>query len=183
MLRIQHCLIGWWGVIAALFTMHAGAAMLTRGPYLQNATTRSVVIRWRTDIPTEGHLRFGVSPSDLNRAVLDTSLATNHEVIVAELQPNTRYYYAIGSETETFAAGPEYFFITNPDTARPTRIWVLGDAGTQSNFQRAVRDAYYAFSTNRHTDLWLMLGDNAYESGTDEQYQAALFDMYPEILR
>lgn len=28
-----------------------------------------------------------------------------------------------------------------------------------------------------------MLGDNAYVSGTDEEYQAAVFDTYPTILR
>jgi hypothetical protein len=28
-----------------------------------------------------------------------------------------------------------------------------------------------------------MLGDNAYENGTDSEYQAAVFDMYPTILR
>jgi hypothetical protein len=33
------------------------------------------------------------------------------------------------------------------------------------------------------TELWLMLGDNAYSDGTDLEYQAAVFDMYPEMLR
>ena len=183
MLTITRCLSGCCGIIIVLLTMRADGALLTRGPYLQDGTRSSVVIRWRTDVPTEGRVRFGVSPSDLNRAVVDTSHTTNHEVIVAGLLPNSQYYYAIGSEAETLAAGPEYFFITNPETARPTRIWVLGDAGTTSRFQRAVRDAYYNFSANRHTDLWLMLGDNAYESGTDVQYQGALFDMYAEMLR
>src|SRR4030095_10604009 len=28
-----------------------------------------------------------------------------------------------------------------------------------------------------------MLGDNAYESGTDEEYQRAVFDMYPTLFR
>ncbi len=31
--------------------------------------------------------------------------------------------------------------------------------------------------------MWLMLGDNAYESGTDAEHQAAVFDMYPQLLR
>jgi len=183
MLRIQQSLIGCCGILIALFTMRAGGALLTRGPYLQNGTTSSVVIRWRTDVPTESHVRFGVSPSDLHRAVFDTSRTTDHEIVVTGLLPGSQYFYAIASETETFATGPEYFVITNPERAKPTRVWVLGDSGTGSNHQRAVRDAYYAFSANRHTDLWLMLGDNAYEAGTDAQYQGALFNMYPEMLR
>ena len=183
MLRNPRYLIGCWGIIVVLLTTRAGGATLTRGPYLQNGTTSSVVIRWRTDVPTEGHVRLGVAPFDLDRAIFDTSRATNHEIVVTGLLPDSQYYYSIGSETETFAAGPEYFFITHPERAKPTRIWVLGDAGTWSNSQRAVRDAYYAFSANRHTDLWLMLGDNAYEEGTDAQYQGALFNMYAEMLR
>ncbi len=183
MLRIPQCLIGCCAMIIVLFTVHAAGAILTRGPYLQNGTTSSVVIRWRTDVATESHVRFGTSPSDLNRAVIDTSYVTEHEVIVGGLLPDSQYYYVIGSEAEMLAAGPECFFITNPETAKPTRIWVLGDSGTRSPPQRAVRDAYYAFSTNRHTDLWLMLGDNAYDEGTDAEYQGALFNMYPEMLR
>ncbi len=47
----------------------------------------------------------------------------------------------------------------------------------------AVRNAYLNFTGTRHTDLWLMLGDNAYESGTDLEYQNAVFNMYPTLLR
>ena len=48
---------------------------------------------------------------------------------------------------------------------------------------RAVRDAYLALPGSADTDLWLMLGDNAYNDGTDAEYQAAVFDMYPSLLR
>ena len=41
---------------------------------------------------------------------------------------------------------------------------------------------YLDFTGATHTDVWLMLGDNAYEIGTDQEYQAAVFDMYPELL-
>jgi hypothetical protein len=36
---------------------------------------------------------------------------------------------------------------------------------------------------SRHTDLWLMLGDNAYNNGLDHEYQAAVFNAYPAMLR
>jgi hypothetical protein len=41
----------------------------------------------------------------------------------------------------------------------------------------------FHFNTNRHTDLWLMLGDNAYNVGSDTEYQGAVFNMYPTMLR
>lgn len=175
--------VGCCGAVIVLFTLDVVAASLVRGPYLQSGTPTSVVVRWRTSEPTESHVKFGDLPSSLNRTIFNTVLTTNHEVLVAGLLPNAQYYYSIGTESETLAGGAEYFFVTAPETAKPTRIWVLGDAGTRNASQRAVRNAYYALSTNRHTDLWLMLGDNAYGSGTDPEYQGSVFNMYPEMLR
>src|SRR6185436_955290 len=78
-----------------------------------------------------------------------------------------------------------HFFVTSPvaGTSSPTRIWVLGDSGTANANAQAVRNAYLSFTGTTHTNLWLMLGDNAYESGLDREYQAAVFDKYPTILR
>jgi hypothetical protein len=84
-----------------------------------------------------------------------------------------------------FAGGNSFYFITPPAPtfSKPTRIWAIGDSGTANSNAKAVYDAYLDFAGARETDLWLMLGDNAYEAGTDEQYQDAVFDMYPELLR
>src|SRR5687768_4821100 len=173
-----------WRVGYVLFLACAayGQAAVTRGPYLQSGTPYSVVVRWRTMEITDSRVRFGTAQGNLNSFADNADLTTEHEVLVAGLAPNTTYYYSVGSTAQTLAGGPGYFFVTTPLEAKPTRIWVLGDSGT-ANFQAdAVRDAYQAFTT-RHTDLWLMLGDNAYESGLDEEYQAAVFETYPEMLR
>jgi acid phosphatase type 7 len=45
-----------------------------------------------------------------------------------------------------------------------------------------VRDGFLDSPYAPLTDFWLMLGDNAYESGTDEEYQSAVFDKYYTIL-
>jgi hypothetical protein len=60
---------------------------------------------------------------------------------------------------------------------------VIGDSGTGTPQARAVFDRYREFAEDRYTDVWLMLGDNAYGIGTDIEYQRAVFDMYPELLR
>jgi hypothetical protein len=62
-------------------------------------------------------------------------------------------------------------------------VWVLGDPGTRKKAERDVRNAYYKWTGNRHTDFWLMLGDNAYTAGKDTEYQGAIFDMYDAMLR
>ena len=73
-----------------------------------------------------------------------------------------------------------------PGTPKPTRLWILGDAGTKNINQVNVRNGYESFTGARHTDLWLMLGDNAYSSGTDAEFQNAVFgstNAYPAMLR
>jgi acid phosphatase type 7 len=172
-----------WCLAIVLAHLPASGAQLMRGPYLQLGTPTSVVVRWRTDVNTDSRVRYGTDVNNLNRNVIDTIQTQEHEVAVSGLEPNTKYYYSIGGNTQTFGIGPGFFFVTSPTQAKPTRLWVLGDAGTQSFGQEAVRDAYYALTGTRHTDLWLMLGDNAYGSGTDFQYQRAVFEMYSDMLR
>ncbi len=158
---------------------------ITRGPYLQNATSSSMVIRWRTDLPTTSKVWIGTSPAGLAPKQENPSSATEHEVQVTGLLPNTQYYYAIGSSTGQLASGSEYTFFTPPvpGTKQPIRAWVLGDSGTANANAVAVRNGYSAFNGSRYTDLWLMLGDNAYQNGTDAEFQAAVFNMYPAFLR
>jgi hypothetical protein len=163
----------------------ADAQSLTRGPYLQQGSPTEVVVRWRTSSATNSRVRIGTALANpLPTIVSDAASTTEHVVKVTGLQANTKYYYSVGSSSATFS-GPDasHFFVTAPAGAKPTRIWVIGDAGTKNSSQRAVRDAYLAFTGSRHTDLWLMLGDNAYLDGTDSDYQEAVFDTYPSLLR
>jgi fibronectin type 3 domain-containing protein len=164
-----------------------GATNVTirRGPYLQLGTPTSVIVRWRTDLPTAGRVRYGTSPSNLNLFAEDENVDTDHSVTLTDLTPSTKYYYSVGTPTATIAGDASYTFVTSPEpgTSVPTQIWVLGDSGTADSGARAVRNAYYNRFGTSSTNLWLMLGDNAYDNGTDSEFQAAVFDMYPEMLR
>ncbi|WP_419610541.1 metallophosphoesterase family protein, partial [Thiolapillus sp.] len=71
----------------------------------------------------------------------------------------------------------------SPGSIQPVRVWVLGDSGTADSRAAAVRDAYKNLSPATRTDVWLMLGDNAYSNGEDAEYQDAVFDMYPDFLK
>src|SRR5213594_2159659 len=164
----------------------AQTVAVTRGPYLQIGTPTSITVRWRTDVQTDSCVRYGSSVSSLTNQTCETTLTIEHEVKLSSLVYNTKYYYSIGTSEGSLAGGNStYFFFTSPRTgkAKPTRIWVIGDSGTAGRQARAVRDAYLPFARTRHTDLWLMLGDNAYPNGTDSEYQAAVFNMYPMLLR
>jgi hypothetical protein len=70
-------------------------------------------------------------------------------------------------------------------------MWIVGDSGTVSDGEHpgqaaGVRDGFYAYNAahgGERLDLFLMLGDNAYTKGTDHEFQAAVFDLYRDILK
>jgi Calcineurin-like phosphoesterase/Purple acid Phosphatase, N-terminal domain/Fibronectin type III domain len=174
------------GALVAGWNQTVAAATVTRGPYLQMGTPTSTVVRWRTDSATDSRVRYGNAPASLTSFAGNATVTTEHEVNVSGLSPDTQYYYSVGTSTATLAGGDStYFWITFPPTgvAEPTRVWVLGDSGTANASAAAVRDAYFNATGTRHTDLWLMLGDNAYDSGLDSEYQSAVFNLYPTMLR
>ncbi|MGF1481477.1 MAG: metallophosphoesterase [Cyanophyceae cyanobacterium] len=160
---------------------------IIRGPYLQVGTDSSIIIRWATQAPVRGSVRYGTDYRQLTVTSTETVPTCNHFVPLSGLQSNRRYYYSIGAATEVAAGDPEQYFVTAPipqsSPMRPLRVLVLGDAGRGNDIAAQVRDGYRQFTGDRHTDLWLMLGDNAYDTGTLAEYQRGVFEMYPQLLR
>ncbi len=166
-----------------VFTIHAGFAQkIIRGPYLQLGTPTSIVIRWRTETPTTGKINFGPAADRLDRSVTDETPTNEHELKLPDLQPNTVYYYSVGTTTQVQATGSEYYFKTAAPVGskQKIRIWAMGDMGSGTPNQLSVRDAYMNSikNNNRATDLVLLLGDNAYGTGNDEEYQNNFFNVY-----
>jgi hypothetical protein len=163
---------------------------LVRGPYLQMGSPTGAVVRWRSDSLSDSVVLYGLDAAALTNLSFQTAQTTEHIVTLSGLSPDTRYFYSIGSSSQRLAGtngpGSAYWFKTSPvaGTIKPTRFWVLGDSGTGNANAASVRDAYYTFAgDNGPADFWLMLGDNAYNSGQDTEYQSAVFDMYPDTLR
>jgi hypothetical protein len=165
------------------------AAQLVRGPYLQAATPQSVIIRWRTDVPTESVVIYGTHSSDFPPSI-DATPTTEHIVHLSGLAPATRYFYSVGSQTEILAQGSDCRFMTAPPPGQPaaTRIWAIGDTGGfgyGATDVLAMRDAYAYTNrvSGRRTDVWLLLGDQAYNTGTDDEFQTNFFAVFSSMLR
>jgi len=163
---------------------NADGAAVIRGPYLQQGTPTSLIVRWRTDTAHVGRVRYGPSATDLSAFADESDSTTNHAVQLANLAPDTVYFYALGLPAQTLNASTNYFFRTAPPAGsrRPFRVWGLGDFGFTNASAGPVRDAYSNFTSNRYTDLWLMLGDNAYHGGLDAVWQIAVFNTYSNLL-
>ncbi|WP_196762212.1 PKD domain-containing protein [Pseudoalteromonas luteoviolacea] len=167
------------------------AANLTRGPYLQMIGEDQVTIRWNTDENTKTSLSYGKSLDQLQRITTDNLPKKQHEVTIKTLAPNEKYFYAIYDDQKLLSGQDELtYFRTAPikHSTQKTRIWILGDpgrAGTDpdTNAQKIVRDGYLKFSGDQAPDFWMMLGDNAYNDGTILEYDNAVFNQYPTILK
>ena len=159
--------------------------IFARGPYLQMVTPTSAIIRWGTITDTDSVVHFGITPGSLTQTVSDATSTHHHEVHLTGLAPATTYYYSVGSSTAVFSSGTDHFFKTQPvvGAVTPTRLWVIGDSGKSGRNAGDVYNAYRNYTGSRYTDLWLMLGDNAYDNGTDQEYQDNLFNVYPGLLR
>jgi hypothetical protein len=177
------------GLFAATlaFASTASAVTLTRGPYLQTPTPASMIVRWRTDVATSSRVAIGPAPGSLGTTFDVATPTTEHVVQVTGLTPSTQYYYAVGSVAGAFVGDDaDHYFRAAPTTGAttPFRIWSIGDAGFTGAPLDSVRDAFKAFNGGTSaTDLFLLLGDNAYLLATDAQYQAAVYDEHAEMLR
>lgn len=138
-----------------------------------------MVIKWRDIENNIARVRYGLAANELFEQVEKKSDSLDHEVLLKDLLPDTRYYYKVNDST-----GTVFSFRTPPTEgeARPTRVWVLGDSGTANTNAKNVRNAFNKFNGGSATDLVLMLGDNAYDSGADCEYQEAFFDMYTSTI-
>lgn len=154
-------------------------ALLTRGPYIQNTTDSTAIVRWRTNIPAPSSLQYGTTHGTYNTATDSTAFKTDHEIVVSGLTPNSKYYYYLSTDgNDTISRyDNSYYFRTNPTEGTKTErvgFWVLGDQGQPGTRQDDVHlEALSLYQDSM--DLILMLGDNAYSNGTDAQFEAAVF--------
>jgi acid phosphatase type 7 len=153
---------------------------LLRGPYLQLCNSTSIVVRWRTDWPTNSVVLFSTNEQNIS-GVTNGTRTSEHEVLVSGLIPNTAYSYVIGSTIELYEGNAPQIFRAAPTNTRPVTVWAIGDFGDGGTGQIAVLNSFLASDDFARADLWLMLGDNAYESGFDEEYQTKVFNIYTEL--
>lgn len=175
----------------------AGTGERSARLFLQQVSDSSALVRWHGESRV---VCVGTRADALDTRVAAREEGGHQEVRLSGLQPDTVYHYALG---DVSAAPADQQFRTAPRRgALPadgnTRILVLGDSGTagaeiaggrarEQTSARAVADGVRRFVVaqggGEPLDLLLLLGDNAYTEGSDAQWQASFFDIYPELTR
>ena len=171
-------------------------AQPTRGPYLQSGTQTSIVIHWKTSTSVVGRVRYSTTyAAGGNYASFvdqSTAAGTDHIVTITGLTADTKYYYSIGTSAAVLQSGTDHYFRTLPpaNTTRKMRFVVFGDCGrntgansggfTGVNYNDQSMTQYNATLAGwgEAPDAWILLGDNAYDAGTDAEYTARFFGIY-----
>lgn len=154
---------------------------ITRGPFLQMVSPNAITIKWTTTAANTSRVKYGLAENDLSNTSSDRKNTIDHEMRITGLKPDTKYYYAIGSRNSIMKGSYRNYFTTAPlaDTKRKIRIGVFGDPGTGNALQKATRDNYLKLKGNyNNAEMVIMLGDNAYNAGTETEHTLHFFDIY-----
>jgi hypothetical protein len=167
---------------AFLFSIKLGRLSLSSldGKFVRNTSNTVLVVSTLSSL-----LTLSISNGALTVSTSDDIMPMDGGEVGRKAKKPTQHF-AVGTTNMTFTgADSNTFFVTHPLIGVPkaTRVWVVGDPGTRKPEEKRVRDAYYKWTADRETDLWLMLGDNAYSSGKDEEYQGGVFKIFDAMLR
>ena len=127
-------------------------------------------------------VHYGIDKNNLNLRAENSHLTMEHIVKLGNLEPQTKYYYAIGGLTHVLQGNEENYFKTMPPigTLGKYRIGAFGDCGNNSANQKSIINQFEKYLGTDDMTAWVLLGDNAYESGTDAEYQQNFFEVYQQ---
>jgi 3',5'-cyclic AMP phosphodiesterase CpdA len=148
-------------------------ARFTRGPFIQNTSSNSIQIIWRTSWAANTVVEWGTNPA-LGSRFNDLDLVTNHVVTLTNLTPDTLHYYRVRSSAggQTALAPLESFRTFR--TSGAFSFAVFGDSGAGTPAQYAIADVL----RNAQPDLVLHAGDVIYPSFTSDLVDSLCLNVY-----
>jgi hypothetical protein len=152
--------------------------VLPRTPYLQSVGTTSAVVAFRSGVSCTPFVRFGPG-TQLDRTATATAAGWRHAVKLDGLSAGQTYSYVV--EACGSVTGVKQFRTAKGPTSTSVRFTAMGDFGTGGSSQASVLKRLA--EPGRAGEFLLALGDNAYESGTEQEFQDRMFKPMAEVLR
>jgi acid phosphatase type 7 len=167
--------------------VYGTGAGITRNPYLMAGSISAVTFRWRTDIATATAVRLSDSSGAGPLLFSLNNQTANHEIRVDGLLPATKYFYEAGTlfngSFEKLQGDADNYFTTLPADTPGSKITIaaFGDCGRNDfSYQTNTLQAYrnYIGTAGNAATAWILLGDNAYMNGTEQEYDYNFFNIY-----
>jgi hypothetical protein len=150
-------------------------ANFSRAPYVQNTTSNSTQIIWKTLMRTDGYLEFGTNQDET--ALLSVDLqSTNHVGSLTNLQPGTVYYYRVGADYSGTKAFSEWRSFKTFKPSGDVKFEVIGDSGWATPQQLAIAPLMEAWDE----DLVFHVGDVVYFGYSNFAADFRYFGIYQE---
>jgi hypothetical protein len=152
--------------------------VLPRQPYLQSVSQTSAIVAFRTDVSCTPFVRYGQG-TDLSKTATASAAGWRHAVKLTGLTPGRTHSYVV--EACGSVTGVRQFRAAQPPTTLSLRFTAVGDFGTGGLREQQVVDRLA--QPGNAGELLLTLGDNAYSSGTEQEFQDRMFTPMAALLR
>jgi hypothetical protein len=154
-------------------------ANFLRGPLVQNVSSNTATVFWKTAFPVESRLRYGVAGGVEPPMEVRVGGGTNGAVVLGGLKSGTEYEYWVEWDGDTGRVRSEPARFTTFREVGDVDFLVIGDSGSGSLAQHAVSAAM----ARERVDLVLHTGDIAYPVFEDGQIDLRCFGPYEPHMR
>lgn len=158
------------------------SAQIVRGPYLEDPTQTTIVLRFQTDLPTPAWLEYGPAPR-CNQIMKINPEGTDHKAVLYGLVPNQHFCYRLyvyNQERNGVQAPVEGDFSTlHTPERKEVHFVALGNTGGENTGAKALLSEQMAAA---RADFWVHTG-NLTASGLNADANAEFFIPYKHTLQ
>ncbi len=169
-------------LVFLLATVSTFAAQIVRGPYLEDPTQTTIVLRWQTNVTTPAWLEYGPAPR-CNQIMKVNAEATDHKAVLYGLVPNQNFCYRLyvyNDARDGVQAPVEGSFRTLYTPERKEVHFVaLGNTGGENPGAKALLSKQMAETA---ADFMIHTG-NLTASGLNTDANAEFFTPYKDTLQ
>jgi hypothetical protein len=153
-------------------------ANVSRGPYVQNTTTRSTQIIWQTPTAATSEIEYGTNTTVLQRVPVAQNVK-EHAATITELKDNTEYFYRLINRFGAKETISDWRSFRTFRESGPVTFNVVGDSGWGSVAQLQVAEDM----RNSPADFLMHVGDMVYYSITARNADLRVFSIYTEEMQ
>lgn len=139
------------------------------------------MLKWQSPTKEIGCVEYG--QKTLDKKVCDEEETKYHALTLNNLHQDTRYVYKVLSSSLKIDNTNRHFNTLVNQAKKTQYVWIIGDSGKAGEDQDKVYAQMQTYMGAKELDLWLLLGDNAYRSGTQKQYNSTFFSPYAKLLK